>query len=268
MSDIALNKVSEIAHFSPDYLEMIDHIKDVMPLALRDSQNFYKASSQFKTVTLDITDMTPISSIKHCLAAIDQTKVALEEAHIKLRKNEIDMKRKKQKWETESDPLAKEMLEVEMMEISTHGTNIHNAVKGAVRKLSFLVTQYKALMANIGKTELTEAEFEAEENKYHIMTALKQALNAARARGGVIDEGNHIYLFDMGINGAVAQREISEYLQVEAEVIAQGLEPTHSMTVKWLEKCAEKFMDCGIVYAKSRGFVPLDDLSLVKEIEQ
>ena len=48
---------------------------------------------------------------------------------------------------------------------------------------------------------------------YHVMTCLKQALNAARARGGVIDEGNLIYLFDMGINSAQAQAEIYAYLE-------------------------------------------------------
>ena len=36
---------------------------------------------------------------------------------------------------------------------------------------------------------------------------MKQALNSARPRNGHIDEGNMIYLFDLGISGAQAQAE-------------------------------------------------------------
>jgi hypothetical protein len=35
-------------------------------------------------------------------------------------------------------------------------------------------------------------------------TAMKQALNAARSRNGVIDEGDLIYFFDLRINAANA----------------------------------------------------------------
>jgi len=266
MSEIALNKVSEIINFSPEYTGMVDHIKSIMPAIQRDTQNFYKSSSQFKSVTLDVTDLTPISSIRHCLAVIDQVKMALEKSHVELRKKEVDLKKKQKDLESITDPLDQEMLEIEITEIICDTDNIKNAVKGAVRRLSFFATQYQALMEKIGKTYLTEIDIEREENKYHIMTAMKQALIAARSRGGIIDEGNHIYLFDMGINGAVAQKEISNYLAVEQDIINQGLEPTHSMTVKWLEACADKFIDCGVEYATSRGFIALDDQSLLKEL--
>jgi hypothetical protein len=95
---------------------------------------------------------------------------------------------------------------------------------------------------------------------------MKQALNAARTRGGVIDEGNHIYLFEMGINGAVAQAEIIGYLQMEEEMLSKGQAPTHEMTIKWLEACADKFEDCGRKFAEYRGLIPLDKQSLAKEL--
>jgi hypothetical protein len=266
MKDIALTNVSEVVNFSPEYNNMVEHINKCMPAISRDTENFYKSSSQFKNVTLDITDLTPTSSIRHCLAVIDQTKQALEKAHIELRKNDIKLKKKQQEFSNSVDEYEKELLDVEITEIITTSENIKNSVKGAVRKLSFFVTQYKALMEKIGKTELTELDIEEEENKYHIMTAMKQALIAARARGGIIDEGNHIYLFDMGINGAVAQKEISNYLAIEQDIINQGLEPAHIMTIKWLEACAEKFQNCGTIFAANRGFIPLDNQSLLKGI--
>ena len=91
------------------------------------------------------------------------------------------------------------------------------------------------------------------------MTALKQALNSARPRGGVIDEGNSIYLFDIGVNVSHAQAEVFNYLKMENELIQNGQAPSHEMTVEWLEKCADKFQDCSERFAESRGFKILDE---------
>ena len=98
-------------------------------------------------------------------------------------------------------------------------------MKGAIRKMSFLMTQYRSVLDHIGKDFITEEDYEREEKRYHVMTALKQALNSARPRGGVIDEGNSIYLFDIGVNVSHAQAEIFNYLKIENEMIAKGQAP-------------------------------------------
>ena len=36
------------------------------------------------------------------------------------------------------------------------------------------------------------------------------------------------------------------------------------MTVEWREKCADKFQECSIKFAESRGFKPLDEKSLAQ----
>jgi hypothetical protein len=117
-------------------------------------------------------------------------------------------------------------------------------------------------MKKIGKDELTEEDYEREEVKYHIMTCMKQALNAARSRGGVIDEGNMIYLFDLGINAAQAQTEVYAYLEWENELLKQSKAPEHYHTVQWLEACAEKWAHCPAAFAENRGFAILDKTSL------
>tara|TARA_R100000455_G_C6226166_1_gene89045 strand:- start:506 stop:808 length:303 start_codon:yes stop_codon:yes gene_type:complete len=93
---------------------------------------------------------------------------------------------------------------------------------------------------------------------------MKQALNAARARGGNIDEGNLIYLFDMGINSAVAQQEIYDYLRKENEMMMRGETPTHEMTMQWLEHCAKRFKGDSLKFAERRGFTLKDNKSLAK----
>jgi hypothetical protein len=265
-SEIALIEVSNELAITHEYKGMLEHINKALPAIKRDSQNFYKSASQFKNVTLDVTDLTPMSSIKHILAVLDQTRMALEEAHVSLRKKQIEGRKKQEQFDSLEVGHEKDLLEIELIELATQITNSENYVRGAIRKMSFFTTQYEAILEKMGVEEITEEAYEKDETRYHVMTAMKQALNAARTRGGMIDEGNHIYLFDMGINGAVAQAEVLAYLQMEQEMLKVGEEPTHELTIKWLEACADKFESSGIRYAESRGFVPLDKKSLAKEI--
>lgn len=245
-----------------EYKGMLTHIEETLPATQAACDNFYKSHSQMMTVTLDITDLTPIRSIKHTLAAIERTKSALAEAQINRRKNEIKIKKKQREIDACEDDLDREELEIEMIELMNNNMNIENSMKGAIRKMSFLMTQYRSVLDHIGKDHITEEDYEREEKRYHVMTALKQALNSARPRGGVIDEGNSIYLFDIGVNVAHAQAEVFNYLKIENELISQGQAPSHEMTMEWLEKCADKFQDCAEKFAESRGFKVLDEKSL------
>jgi len=241
---------------------MLTHIEETLPATQAACDNFYKSHSQMMTVTLDITDLTPVRSIKHTLAAIERTKSALAEAQINRRKNEIKIKKKQREIDAAEDDLDREEFEIEMIELMNNNMNIENSMKGAIRKMSFLMTQYRSVLDHIGKDHITEEDYEREEKRYHVMTALKQALNSARPRGGVIDEGNSIYLFDIGVNVSHAQAEVFNYLKMENELISEGRAPSHEMTIEWLEKCADKFQDCAERFAESRGFKVLDEKSL------
>ena len=245
-----------------EYKGMLTHIEETLPATQAACDNFYKSHSQMMTVTLDITDLTPVRSIKHTLAAIERTKSALAEAQINRRKNEIKIKKKQREIDECQDDLDREELEIDMIELMNNNMNIENSMKGAIRKMSFLMTQYRSVLDHIGKDHITEEDYEREEKRYHVMTALKQALNSARPRGGIIDEGNSIYLFDIGVNVSHAQAEVFNYLKIENDLIANGQAPSHEMTIEWLEKCADKFQDCAERFAESRGFKVLDEKSL------
>jgi len=90
--EIALQEVSNDLAITPEYKGMIEHINANLPAISRDSENFYKSASQFKNVTLDVTDLTPMGSMKHILAVIDRTRMALEEAHISVKRKQIELK--------------------------------------------------------------------------------------------------------------------------------------------------------------------------------
>ena len=247
---------------APEYKSMLNNIAEKMPAVTQATSNFHKSHSQFMGVTLDVTAITPIRSIKHTLAEIDKTRSALQEAYINLRKKEVKLKKKQAKLVDCREPLARELLGIEILEIQGHLEGTRNAVQGAVRKMNFFTNQYDNLMKKIGKEELSEEDYELEEARYHIMTCMKQALNSARPRQGIIDEGNMIYLFDLGINAAQAQLEVMSYLNWENELVQQGKAPEHEHTVQWLEGCADKWAGCPAAFAKSRGFDVYDPTSL------
>ena len=252
---------------APEYKSMLSNIVEKMPAVTQATSNFHKSHSQFMGVTLDVTAITPIRSIKHTRAEIDKTRSALQEAYINLRKKENKLKKKELKLVDCRKDLDRELLEIEILEIQGHIEGTRNHVQGAVRKMNFFTNQYDNLMKKIGKTELTEEDYELEEARYHIMTCMKQALNSARPRGGIIDEGNMIYLFDLGINAAQAQAEVFSYLNWENELVKEGKAPEHHHTVQWLEGCADKWAGCPAAFANSRGFDVYDPTSLANPIQ-
>jgi hypothetical protein len=234
------------------YTPVLSTIDSLLPLANIDTENFNKASSQFKVATLDVVDLTPINSARHLLAVVQQTRQALEEASINLRRKKVELKKKELELLT-SDGTDKEELLIDIDELKIHISNVEAGGRGAVRKLANALDQYQGILTALGKDHLTELDYENDQARYHLMTAFNQALTAARSRGGLIDEGNHIYLFQLGINGAVAQREITAFLEAEQEALNQGIAPTHEGIVAWLNLVADKFIDSPELYASKRN---------------
>lgn len=262
-NDLMIANISTaLTSSKPEYGAMLQNIDTKLPAVLKGASNFYKGHSQFMNAVLDVTPLTPLRSIYQSLAEIEQTRAALQENHFKLRKAEIERRRKEAQLAETEDPFDRELLELEILEAKANASSTQNYMEGAVRKLNFFMNQYDNVLKKIGKAEITEEDYEKEEVRYHIMTCMKQGLNAARARGGVIDEGNMIYLFDLGINAAQAQAEVFAYLTMENDLISQGKAPTHEMTVAWLEACADKWADDPSKFAASRGFQVLDKTSL------
>lgn len=262
-NDLIISNINTaLAVKKPEYNLMLKNIGEKLPAVERDTSNFHKSHSQFMQVTLDVTAITPIRSIKHTLAEIDRTRAALQEAYIGLRKKQVDLKKKERELESCTDPLDRELLEIEVLELNSQLEGTQNHVNGAIRKMNFMVNQHAQLLEKVGKGEITEEDYEKEEARYHIMTCMKQALNAARSRNGMIDEGNLIYLFDLGINAAQAQAEVFAYLNMENQLISNGNAPTHEMTMKWLEACADKWQADPEKFANRRGFSIFDKSSL------
>ena len=120
---------------------MLTNINTSLPAIKKSSSNFYKSHSQFMGVMLDVTAITPIRSVKHTLAELDKTRMALEEAQLKMMKKDIELRQKEHKLKTdlEMDEFEKELLETDILEVKVNMNNIQNSVSGAIRKMNFLL---------------------------------------------------------------------------------------------------------------------------------
>lgn len=263
MSNLVHKEMGDALAVSGPYVTMLEHISNKLPSTVFDSENFNKSSSQFKSATLDVTDLSPINAAKHLLAVITRTRQALEDSQIALRRKRLEHVKSCEELATCNDRFRREELQILIDEIETNIANGEASARGAIRKLHFNINQYQAILEHLGVEHITEEMYEEDQARYHVMTAFNQALTAARARGGYIDEGNHIYFFQLGINGAVAQMEVDWLLNAEAALLEEGKLPTHKMVTNWLELCADKYSSQSVEYAARRGLTTLDKSSLL-----
>ena len=257
MSD--LEKISQA--LPPEYKKMADRVSEIMPSVTESNQSFYKSDSQLKIVTLNVNDLTDIGAAKHILARIEKKKHALTEAEIDVQRKLIEHKKTQKQLSSAVDEDA-ELLEIDLIEIEAGIETTRNYQRGALREVAFLVEQYQLILDKLGVTHITEDMYEEDEATAHVMRAFSQALAAARARQGLIDEGNFIFFQDLGINGAAAQREVIALLEKEQELLNEGIVPTFELQYEWLQQAAEKFKGEVSRYAKARGLQPLIESAL------
>jgi len=253
-----------IASRLPEHREMMEIIRKSEPEIQRGMSQFGKTQSQFMDNMLTVSHLTPLRNLRQILAEMNKTREALKEAYFAIKKKEIQIKIKDKELERAAPGPERELIEIEIMELRSQIESTSLYVSGAVRKLAAYTTQYNSIRENYGISEFSEQDFENEEERYHIMKAFEQGLNAARSRGGIIDEGNLIYLSQIGINCASAQREVTQYLNDEATAFSEGREPSHKMVLLFLERMAQKYAGSAKTFAALKGMTTSSAVALLR----
>lgn len=255
MLDIAVRNPDElfIETLPEKYKSMVEILKENSAEITRATNVFQKAQSQTMDSLLTVTALTPIRNLRQMLAEMKRLKQALGEAYFKIEKNKIKIKQKTKDFESNTDELEKELLQVQIDELNWQNQNIMEGVSGAIRKLTSYTVQFKSLQEKHNLKGFTEADFEEEEEAYHISRACQQGLTAARSHFGVIDEGNMIYFQQLGINGAAIQRDMKDLLDKEQEIISKGGEPSHLLEVEWILNMVRKYKGCTKKFLLYRG---------------
>lgn len=257
ISEPSLNAVSntlqDIIKHNPEHKEMINVIKQSLPAITKSTQVFFKTQSQFMDNMLTVSHPTPLRNIRQILAEMNRTKEALTEAHFNILKKETKIKLKKRDLEQEKDELKRDLIQIKIAELYSNLESMNGYVSGAIRRLTNYTEQYNSIVEKYSLHEFNEVDFENEEEKYHIMKAFDQGICAARSHNGVIDEGNMIYLTQIGINGATAQRYVDLYLNEERTLLKEGKAPTNEMLLLFLNQMADKFKGCSKQFAEYKG---------------
>lgn len=150
-----------------EYTPILSKIDEILPLAKFDTENFNKASSQFKVATLDVVDLTPINSARHLLAIIQQTRQALEETSINLRRKKLELDNKERELMSAQGDKVEELI-IDIDELKMQIVNVESASRGAIRRLANALDQYKSILNSLGKENLTEKDYEEDQVRYQI----------------------------------------------------------------------------------------------------
>ncbi len=259
---------NSIVNYMPEHSQMLGVIKTDLPEITRSTSFFGKTQSQFMDNIMTVSHPTPIRNLRQILAEIQASQNGLKEAYFKSARKEVELKMKMRELEAEKDELKRDMISIDIAEIQSGLESSKMYLSGAIRKVTNYVEQYNAILKAHNLEDFNEAEFEKEEEKYHIMKAFDQAMCAARAHGGVIDEGNMIYFTQLGINGSAAQSQVFQYLGSEGQIIQQGAQPSFDMYAQFLENMASMFAGCSEKVAKIKGMNGnVSEIALVKGIK-
>jgi len=247
---------------------LLQELQVDLPKIQQITNNFGKSQSQFMDNMLTTSHPTPIRNIRQIMAEINRSMDALHEVYYKNKKKVVEVKKLEKKLISEEDSLEKEMLEIEIEEKLMQIKASKLYIEGAIRKVSNYNKQYNNILKKLGVENINELDFEKEEEEYHIKKAFEQGLTAARANGGRIDEGNQIYLSQIGINGGVAQKAVTGYLILEENMFKEGVEPTAELQWKFLDDMYKKFKGSAIAYANKKGMTISDNNSLLSGEDQ
>jgi hypothetical protein len=248
-----------VALQKPEYQEMLAVVNKSALEIQRTTQIFNKTQSQFMDNMLTVSHLTPFRNLRQVLAEMTRTRSALNEAYFNLKLKKIKAEELHFKWKTETDAYKKAKLKVKVEQAEYQIASSMEYVNSAIRKMANYTAQYNSIKKQL--PDLSEKTFEEQEERYHIMKAFEQGLCAARSHGGFIDEGNQIYLHQVGINGSLAQVEMTTYLNWEYTTLHNGGEVTHADQLEWLESMADKFKGCATKFAEYKGMTVMSEFA-------
>lgn len=269
MNDLAIMN-DATALVSSDHHEIAESVAQWLPVAMEAARIFGKRQTQFMDHVMTVSHPTPLRNLRQILAEVTSRKEALQENLYLLRKADVEHRRAIAKLRAmdnatiASDGFDREILAIEVEEKAAGLAGARLYVEGAIRQVAGYRAQYEAICVAIGKTEFTEMDVEREEEAYHIATAFAQALTAARARGGAIDEGNHIYLHQLGISGEQATREVRAFLDLEAKSLDASGGTRWPQAQSWVLAMAVKYAGCSVRVREFRGMIgtPIADATV------
>ena len=173
-----------------------------------------RSRSQFMIKFLTCSQADGWTRLRQVSAEMTSKRQALNEAKYGYMESQVKIKIKRKKLEDETDPLKRELLEIQAYKMESGNAELLIKVEGALKEIETLAEMHDQLKETLG--EITEEEFEKAQIQSHIKRAMMQAVREVRERGN-IGIGNQEYLEQVGVCVTTAQAEIRAYLSTEGQ---------------------------------------------------
>lgn len=184
-----------------------------------------RSRSQFMLKHLTCSQADNWTRLRQVSAEMANKRMALNEAKFGYMESQVKIKMKRKKFEEETDPLKKELLEIQTAKMESQSSEVLVKVEGALKEIETLATMHDQLKEIIG--DVSEEEFEKAQVQSHIKRAMTQSVREVRERGA-IGCGNQEYLEQVGVCVTSALKEIREFLAQEASTNVANTSLLHS----------------------------------------
>ena len=171
-----------------------------------------RSRSQFMLKNLTCSQADDWTRLRQVSAEMASKRMALNEAKFGYMEAVTKAKIKKQKHEQETDPLKRELLEIQVMKMESQNAELLIKVEGALKEIETLGEMHDQLKEVIG--DVSEEEFEKAQVQSHIKRAMTQSIREIREKN-TIGCGNQEYLEQVGVCVSSAKKEILEFLVLE-----------------------------------------------------
>jgi len=264
--------VVDLVESMPEHQDMLNYIEKNIPEVTRELSLFGKSQSQFMDNQLTVSHLTPKRNIRQVLAELNATMSAYRENYIECEKKKIEIDILKEDLEEEKNDLKKKLIKLDIKKKVNELEYIKNYVSGAIRKMTNYMEQLQSIKEKYNIKDFSEKSFEEEEEAYHISKAFQQGICAARARGGLggggIDEGNMIYLEQIGISGALANELVQNFFEREKQMIDDKKHPqdVYALYLQFIREVCDFFKGSYKQLAKFKGMTGnISEKALLKE---
>ena len=173
-----------------------------------------RSRSQFMLKFLTCSQNDDWTRLRQVGAEMCSKRQALSEAKFSYMENQVKVKIKKQKCDEETEPLKKELLEIQAERLAAGNAELLIKFEGALKEIETLGEIHDQLKERIG--DVSEEAFEKAEMIGHLKRSISQGVREVRERG-FIGIGNQEYLEQIGVCVTTAQAEIRMYLETEKD---------------------------------------------------
>ena len=210
-------------------------VAEKLPEIDKATRAFDRNNSQTTLSMMTLTMLnghSPYRMLRQITAEVEKRKMALSEAQVSHAKQRVKIL----ELEGEDDPVSEAELKA-----ARHGlVMMENKINGSIKDIATLIDSYENIKAKNNIDEWDEEAFEREEKRHHVRRGFelmyRNLMDGGRASTSTIE-----YMQQYGVHPQVAMTEVSGYLKITAQRIANH-ELLHSNDLEeFLDKMADKY---------------------------